>query len=34
LTYDEDCLYLNVVRPAGVSEGDDLPVALWIYGGA
>ncbi len=34
LTYSEDCLYLNVIRPAGVSAGDDLPVALWIYGGA
>ncbi|KAF8550231.1 alpha/beta-hydrolase [Imleria badia] len=30
----EDCLYLNVVRPAGVSEGADLPVIVWIYGGA
>ncbi|KAN0094321.1 Alpha/Beta hydrolase fold [Tylopilus felleus] len=29
----EDCLYLNVVRPAGVSEGVDLPVIVWIYGG-
>ncbi|KAH0831215.1 Alpha/Beta hydrolase protein [Lanmaoa asiatica] len=29
----EDCLYLNVVRPAGVSVGADLPVVVWIYGG-
>ncbi|KAF8550232.1 alpha/beta-hydrolase [Imleria badia] len=29
----EDCLYLNVVRPAGVSEGVNLPVIVWIYGG-
>lgn len=30
----EDCLYANVVRPAGVSAGADLPVVVWIYGGA
>ncbi|KAF8558698.1 alpha/beta-hydrolase [Imleria badia] len=30
----EDCLYLNVVRPAGVPEGAKLPVVVWIYGGA
>ncbi|KAK8056832.1 carboxylesterase family protein [Apiospora rasikravindrae] len=29
----EDCLYLNVVRPAGLSETADLPVAVWIHGG-
>jgi carboxylesterase type B len=29
----EDCLSLNVVRPAGVEEGAQLPVAVWIYGG-
>ncbi|GAA5917750.1 hypothetical protein JCM6882_001314 [Rhodosporidiobolus microsporus] len=29
----EDCLGLNVVRPAGVKEGDNLPVGLWIHGG-
>jgi carboxylesterase type B len=28
----EDCLYLNVVRPAGY-ENDSLPVAFWIHGG-
>lgn len=28
----EDCLYLNVVRPAGF-EGQKLPVAFWIHGG-
>lgn len=28
----EDCLYLNVVRPAGY-EGETLPVAYWIHGG-
>ncbi|GAA6023881.1 hypothetical protein JCM10207_000515 [Rhodosporidiobolus poonsookiae] len=29
----EDCLYLNVVRPSGVTEGDALPIGLWIHGG-
>lgn len=29
----EDCLYMNVLRPAGVAEGDNLPVGLWIHGG-
>lgn len=31
---DEDCLYLQVHRPAGTQKGDDLPILLWIYGGA
>lgn len=29
----EDCLTINVQRPGGVKEGDNLPVVLWIYGG-
>ncbi|KAI4928154.1 uncharacterized protein J4E92_005637 [Alternaria infectoria] len=29
----EDCLYLNVIRPAGCSAEDKLPVAFWIHGG-
>lgn len=29
----EDCLNLNVVRPAGVHAGSALPVLVWIYGG-
>jgi len=29
----EDCLYLNVYRPAGTKAGDNLPVFVWIYGG-
>lgn len=29
----EDCLYLNVVRPAGISADSGLPIAVWIYGG-
>ena len=28
----EDCLTLNIVRPSGY-EGQELPVAAWIYGG-
>ncbi|CAO1625081.1 unnamed protein product [Sympodiomycopsis kandeliae] len=37
-TYDEytseDCLYLQIHRPAGTKQGDDLPVMFWIHGGA
>jgi para-nitrobenzyl esterase len=29
----EDCLYLNVFAPAG-ARGRDLPVMVWIHGGA
>ncbi|KAK1541710.1 carboxylesterase [Colletotrichum paranaense] len=29
----EDCLYLNVVRPAGIAADAQLPVAVWIHGG-
>lgn len=29
----EDCLYLNVVRPAGIDKKAGLPVAVWIHGG-
>ncbi|KAF5647483.1 triacylglycerol lipase II precursor [Fusarium sp. NRRL 25303] len=28
----EDCLYLNIVRPAGL-DNDGLPVAVWLHGG-
>ena len=30
---DEDCLTINVQRPAGTREGDRLPVLFWIFGG-
>jgi para-nitrobenzyl esterase len=30
----EDCLYLNVWRPAGAKPGAKLPVMVWIHGGA
>lgn len=29
----EDCLFLNVVRPAGIADTAELPVAVWIHGG-
>ncbi|WP_158829809.1 carboxylesterase/lipase family protein [Mucilaginibacter lacusdianchii] len=32
-TSSEDCLYLNVWKPAGASPGANLPVMVWIYGG-
>lgn len=30
----EDCLYLNVLRPAAAHAGQKLPVMVWIHGGA
>ncbi len=30
----EDCLFLNVWRPAGAKQEAKLPVMLWIHGGA
>lgn len=30
----EDCLTINVVRPAGARPGQKLPVMVWIHGGA
>lgn len=30
---DEDCLRLNIWRPAGCSQSDALPVMVWIHGG-
>ncbi|ORY25053.1 Alpha/Beta hydrolase protein [Naematelia encephala] len=32
-TTSEDCLHINVVRPANVSGQDKLPVLFWIFGG-
>jgi carboxylesterase type B len=29
----EDCLYLNVIRPANLKPTADLPVAVWFHGG-
>lgn len=30
----EDCLYLNVYKPATAGPSDALPVMFWIYGGS
>src|SRR3974390_208834 len=30
----EDCLFLNVWKPAGTNSGAKLPVMVWIHGGA
>lgn len=32
-TPSEDCLYLNVWKPAGAKSGAALPVMVWIHGG-
>ena len=29
----EDCLYLNVYKPAGPSGSEPLPVMVWLHGG-
>lgn len=33
-TSSEDCLFLNVWKPANATEKSKLPVMVWIYGGA
>ncbi|ORY88206.1 alpha/beta-hydrolase [Leucosporidium creatinivorum] len=30
---NEDCLNINIIRPEGAKEGDELPVLFWIFGG-
>lgn len=30
----EDCLYLNIYTPVHAQEGSNLPVMVWIHGGA
>ena len=32
--FSEDCLYLNIWRPANTSEDDSLPVIVYIHGGS
>ncbi|KAF6834067.1 para-nitrobenzyl esterase [Colletotrichum plurivorum] len=32
-TIGEECLNLNIVRPAGATPESKLPVVVWIYGG-
>lgn len=34
LVGDEDCLFLNVFFPEDAQPGDNLPVMVWIHGGA
>jgi para-nitrobenzyl esterase len=29
----EDCLFVNVWKPAGAASAAKLPVMVWIYGG-
>ncbi|KAF3358367.1 hypothetical protein VDGD_10006 [Verticillium dahliae] len=31
---EEDCLSANVFRPAGLNEGDAVPVVVYVHGGA
>ncbi|KIK02646.1 hypothetical protein K443DRAFT_677378 [Laccaria amethystina LaAM-08-1] len=31
--FSEDCLFINVFKPASISAGKKLPVIFWIYGG-
>ncbi|KAK6334354.1 hypothetical protein TWF730_003567 [Orbilia blumenaviensis] len=33
LNAGEDCLYLNIHRPAGTTANSKLPVLFWIFGG-
>ncbi|KAE8215014.1 hypothetical protein CF327_g1641 [Tilletia walkeri] len=30
---DEDCLVLNIIKPASATSSSKLPVMVWIYGG-
>lgn len=30
----EDCLYVNIVRPSKIEEGNRLPILFWIHGGS
>ncbi|KAJ5912424.1 hypothetical protein N7504_001307 [Penicillium tannophilum] len=34
LEQSEDCLTANIFRPAGTTEADKLPVAIYVHGGA
>ncbi|KAF8995824.1 carotenoid ester lipase precursor [Cyathus striatus] len=32
-TASEDCLFVNVIKPASIADGTKLPVVFWIFGG-
>ncbi|CAH7072877.1 pyrethroid hydrolase Ces2e [Phodopus roborovskii] len=34
ISISEDCLYLNIYTPTHANEGSNLPVMVWIHGGA
>ncbi|XP_005372125.1 pyrethroid hydrolase Ces2a-like [Microtus ochrogaster] len=34
MSMSEDCLYLNIYTPTHAREGSNLPVMVWIHGGA
>ncbi|XP_052022977.1 pyrethroid hydrolase Ces2e [Apodemus sylvaticus] len=34
ISISEDCLYLNIYAPTHAQEGSNLPVMVWIHGGA
>ncbi|GAB1293549.1 Carboxylic ester hydrolase [Apodemus speciosus] len=34
LSMSEDCLYLNIYTPAHANESSNLPVMVWLHGGA
>ncbi|EDL87211.1 rCG39017, partial [Rattus norvegicus] len=34
ISMSEDCLYLNIYAPTHAHEGSNLPVMVWIHGGA
>ncbi|XP_037062079.1 acylcarnitine hydrolase-like [Peromyscus leucopus] len=34
ISMSEDCLHLNIYTPAHAHEGSNLPVMVWIHGGA
>ncbi|ESK81105.1 extracellular triacylglycerol lipase precursor [Moniliophthora roreri MCA 2997] len=33
LPHSEDCLKINVIRPAGINSSTSLPVMMYVYGG-
>ncbi|EEB97896.1 hypothetical protein MPER_02690, partial [Moniliophthora perniciosa FA553] len=33
LPRSEDCLNINVIRPAGITSNTSLPIMMYIYGG-